>query len=181
MRLHRCEKVLRDADGGQGVLAAARRLACPSAGDEFLQLARQLILGLAVQGEKLKMAGEQFFANASSARRIQSSGIQALFAHGLRWLQQRDLALAEVDVGVAFRPQICMSRCGIGLARLAVTSARQPFSKCRRALAMSSCGPKMLRPTASTERTGECDQGQHQIEIVNHQIEDDADVGRSAR
>ena len=46
---------------------------------------------------------------------------------------------------------------------------------------MSSFVPKMLTPSASTDSTVALDQRQHQVEVVDHQVEDDADIDRSAR
>ena len=57
----------------------------------------------------------------------------------------------------------------------------QPPAKRMRAFTMSSCPPKTLRPIASTLSTVRAHQGEHQIEIVNHQIEHRPNVGRSAR
>ena len=74
----------------------------------------------------------------------------------------------------------CIRRTGAGWTRLAVRSATQPLAKVSRAWARSSLPPSTAAPNASTVRTGEPHQRQHQIQIVNHQVEHDADVGRAA-
>ena len=42
---------------------------------------------------------------------------------------------------------------------------------------MSSWPPKTLTPTAATERTGRGHHREDQVDVVDHQVEDDADVG----
>ena len=65
-------------------------------------------------------------------------------------------------------------------SRLAVIVATLPLAKRTRALAMSSCGLATAAPTASTLSIGLVHQGQDQIEVMDHQVQDHRNV-RSAR
>ena len=60
--------------------------------------------------------------------------------------------------------------------RLAVRFAMQPLANLRRAFAMSTRPVSTGTPTASIASTSDLHQRQHDVEIVNHQIEDDVDV-----
>jgi hypothetical protein len=62
------------------------------------------------------------------------------------------------------------------LTRLAVTLATQPFSKRSRALAMSISPENTGVPIASMRSTG-CHDHLHQVDVVDHQVEHDIDVG----
>ena len=65
--------------------------------------------------------------------------------------------------------------------RLAVMFAMQPDANFSRALAMSGFGVSTATPTASTaDDVGRHDR-QHDVEIVNHQVEDDVDVEAAIR
>ena len=61
--------------------------------------------------------------------------------------------------------------------RLAVIVATAPLSKRMRALAMSSCALATAAPTASTLLDRAVHQRQHQVEVVDHQVEDHRHVG----
>ena len=56
-----------------------------------------------------------------------------------------------------------------------------PFANRSRALAMSTFGVSTGTPTASTPSTSRADDRQDQIEVVNHQVEDDVDVEAAVR
>ena len=60
--------------------------------------------------------------------------------------------------------------------RLAVRFAMQPFANRSRALAMSTRPVSTGTPTASIDSTSDFDERQHDVEVVNHQVEDDVDV-----
>ena len=62
------------------------------------------------------------------------------------------------------------------LMRLAVMLAMQPDANFTRALAMSTFGVSTGTPIASTLTTSVRVDGQHDVEIVNHDVEDDVDV-----
>ena len=57
----------------------------------------------------------------------------------------------------------------------------QPDANRSRALAMSVRGVSTCTPTASTDTTSESHQRQQQVEVVNHQVEDDVDVEAALR
>ena len=56
--------------------------------------------------------------------------------------------------------------------------ATQPFSNSSRAWATSSCRPNTPGPWRTRANVGP-DQVQHQVDVVNHQVEHGADVGRT--
>ena len=60
--------------------------------------------------------------------------------------------------------------------RLAVRLAMQPLAKRSRAFAMSTRPVSTGTPTASIDSTSGLHERQHDVEIVNHQVEDDVDV-----
>ena len=51
-----------------------------------------------------------------------------------------------------------------------------PDSNSRRTLAISTLGDRIGRPTARTSRTGRAREGEHDVEVVDHEIEDDIDI-----
>ena len=71
-------------------------------------------------------------------------------------------------------PQLAARSCRP--TRLAVTLATQPDAKVRRALATSILWPSTGVPTASTLTTGEVDQADDHVDVVDHQIEDHVDL-----
>ena len=60
--------------------------------------------------------------------------------------------------------------------RLAVKLATQPESNSRRTLAISTLSERMGRPTARTSLHRRVDEGEHDVEVVDHEVEDDIDV-----
>ena len=70
------------------------------------------------------------------------------------------------------------------LIRLAVMLAMHPDANFSRALQMSIFGVSTGTPTASTLTTSDAIDGQHDVEVVNHDVENHVDVeaalGKSA-
>ena len=153
----------------------------PHAIHEVLQLRRQLIaLAVAVEVEHLEVAAEDVVLQPRLRGRVELIDLQSVLAHFLALLHQRQLSRDEVDARVAFRRPDAQAPLRCRVMRLAVTCATQPFSNSSRAFTMSSCPPNTAAPTADTFFTGDLTSDEQQVEVVDHQVEDRADVDRAA-
>ena len=78
------------------------------------------------------------------------------------------------------RQTTCIDRCGCQATREAERLATQPPANVSRAWAQSSFGPMTAAPSAWTLAISSSHEREHDVDVVDHQVEHDADVGRAA-
>ena len=77
--------------------------------------------------------------------------------------------------------KIVIVRCCWKLTREAESWATQPLANVSRAVAMSSWPPSTEMPSACTSLDRRLGERQHDVQVVDHHVQHDADVGRAKR